>query len=115
MASEVASSASSTGQPISLLFAVAALYVVMSVITFVIYARDKSAAGTRRRRVPENTLQLLSLLCGWPGALLAQRTLRHKTRKTRFLVVFWMVVVLNVVAVAAVLWVADPWGTNAGS
>jgi uncharacterized membrane protein YsdA (DUF1294 family) len=86
----------------------------MSVVTFVVYARDKSAAGTRRRRVPENTLHLLAVFCGWPGALLARRTLRHKTRKTRFLVVFWLTALANVVALAAALWSVDHWGVAGG-
>jgi uncharacterized membrane protein YsdA (DUF1294 family) len=76
----------------------------MSVVTFAVYARDKSAAGARRRRVPENTLHLLALACGWPGALVAQQALRHKTRKRRFRAVFWVTVVVNVAALAVVLW-----------
>lgn len=46
-------------------------------------------------RVPENTLHLLALLGGWPGALYAQQTLRHKTQKTSFRIVFWMTVLAN--------------------
>ena len=74
----------------------------MSVLTFVVYARDKAAAGTRRRRVPEQTLHLLDAACGWPGGFIAQRVLRHKTRKRRFLVAFWATVVLNLALVACV-------------
>lgn len=79
----------------------------MSVITFVAYARDKSAARAHARRIPEATLHCFDLACGWPGGLIAQRRLRHKTRKTRFLVVFWVTVALNLAALAGVLWVAS--------
>ena len=45
---------------------------------------------------PEAALHLLSLCCGWPGALYAQQLLRHKTVKVSFRVGFWFTVVLNV-------------------
>lgn len=77
---------------------VLALYVAVSVITFVVYAIDKRAAVKRRWRVSENTLWLLGLLCGWPGAILAQQLLSHKTRKRSFQIVFWITVALNVAA-----------------
>ena len=37
---------------------------------------------------------------GWPGALLAQDVLRHKTSKPGFLAIFWLMVALNVGALA---------------
>ena len=70
-------------------------YVFLSLITFVVYALDKSAAQGGRRRTPENNLHLLALVGGWPGALAAQNRLRHKSSKTSFLVVFWLTVLLN--------------------
>jgi uncharacterized membrane protein YsdA (DUF1294 family) len=75
-------------------FAVA--YAGLSVITFVVYAIDKSAARRKGPRTPERTLHLLSLAGGWPGALLAQRWLRHKSAKASFRRVFWVTVVVNV-------------------
>ncbi|MFN4360183.1 MAG: DUF1294 domain-containing protein [Hylemonella sp.] len=74
---------------------------VMSLLSYALYAADKRAAHHRRRRVPERTLHLLALLGGWPGALLAQRHLRHKTAKPRFLLVYWLTVAGHVAAVAA--------------
>lgn len=75
--------------------ALPALYLGASLIAYLVYARDKSAAVNRQRRTPENTLHLLALLGGWPGALLAQQRLRHKSNKTAFLAVFWGTVALN--------------------
>ncbi|MBL8421498.1 MAG: DUF1294 domain-containing protein, partial [Dechloromonas sp.] len=46
-------------------------------------------------RTAESTLHLLSLVGGWPGALVAQNRLRHKSRKASFLVAFWATVMLN--------------------
>ena len=64
-------------------------------MAFAAYAIDKSAAKGGRRRIPENSLHLLALAGGWPGAFVAQRLLRHKTRKVSFQVVFWLTVVAN--------------------
>lgn len=68
---------------------------VLSLITFALYACDKSAAAAGQERISERTLQLLALAGGWPGALLGQRLLRHKTRKTAFQLLFWLCVAGN--------------------
>jgi uncharacterized membrane protein YsdA (DUF1294 family)/cold shock CspA family protein len=77
-------------------WSVLACYFVMSVVTYLVYWGDKRAAMVGRWRTPESTLQLMALLCGWPGAWLAQRWLRHKTSKRSFQRVFWLAVVCNV-------------------
>ena len=59
-------------------------YGATSLVTFVAYWRDKRAAVARRWRTPESTLLLLGLVGGWPGAVVAQETLRHKTVKRSF-------------------------------
>ena len=74
-----------------------------SLATFVVYGIDKAAAQRSWRRVPEAHLHLLSLLGGWPGALIAQQLFRHKTRKQPFRTVFFLTVLANV---GAVVW----WG-----
>jgi uncharacterized membrane protein YsdA (DUF1294 family) len=76
---------------------------VASAIAFVLYGVDKAASQSNSRRVAENTLHLFGLLGGWPGALVAQRVFRHKTRKVSFQIVFWGTVVLNCAAVVGVL------------
>lgn len=72
---------------------------LLSLLTYAVYAHDKAAARRRRRRVPERVLHLLALLGGWPGAWLAQRLLRHKSRKLRFQLVFWLTVLLNLAVI----------------
>jgi uncharacterized membrane protein YsdA (DUF1294 family) len=74
---------------------IVSLYLLASGVCFLTYARDKRAARLQTRRTPERTLQTLALLGGWPGALLAQRVLRHKTRKPMFQAVFWGIVLLH--------------------
>jgi uncharacterized membrane protein YsdA (DUF1294 family) len=72
------------------------IYLIASVITFLVYAQDKSAAKHGRWRTKESTLHGLALTGGWPGALLAQKVLRHKSSKAAFQRVFWLTVVVNV-------------------
>ena len=72
------------------------VYGLMSVFTFGYYWRDKSAAQENARRTPEAELQFASLVGGWPGALLAQGLLRHKSKKASFQFVFWLTVFANV-------------------
>ena len=57
---------------------------------------ERDIARLRQRRVAETSLILLGMFCGWPGAILAQQLLRHKTAKPSFRAVFWMSVLLNV-------------------
>lgn len=73
------------------LITVVAIYSLMSVISFVAYLIDKRAARLGRPRTPEVTLHVLELFCGWPGALLAQRLVRHKNAKVGYQVVFWLI------------------------
>lgn len=78
--------------------AVPAASLVLSLMSFWLYASDKSAAQRHARRVPESTLHLIDLLGGWPGGLVARHAYRHKTRKQPFRTVFWCTVVANVAA-----------------
>lgn len=79
---------------------VAALYLLTSIACYVAYAIDKSAAQNRQWRVSEGALLGIGLLGGWPGAIVAQQRLRHKTLKTNFRQAFWGTVALNVLVLA---------------
>ena len=95
--------------------ALAICYACASLVCFGAYAIDKRAARTNRRRTPEQTLLLLGLACGWPGAFVAQVMLRHKTSKRSFQIKFWWTVVLNIVLVAALFAVSANVITLPGS
>lgn len=69
-----------------------------SLAALVLYAQDKAAAQRGRWRTPENTLHLIALLGGWPGALMAQGLFHHKRSKRSFLAMFWLTVLVNCVA-----------------
>ncbi|AFT96972.1 hypothetical protein AMBAS45_17575 [Alteromonas macleodii str. 'Balearic Sea AD45'] len=56
-------------------FIVPIVYGAVSLLTMLLYGIDKSAAKKEKRRISEAKLHILSLLGGWPGALLAQQML----------------------------------------
>lgn len=90
--------------PIELIY----LYSIMSVAAFLMYAKDKIAAESGRWRTAENTLHVLSLLGGWPGAKIAQSFLRHKSQKLSFRITYWVTVVINC---GALYWLITPKGS----
>lgn len=71
------------------------VYAVIAALTFIAYALDKAAAKGNRWRIPESTLHVLALVGGWPGAILAQSILRHKSVKREFRLIFWVTVGIN--------------------
>ncbi|MEZ8649103.1 DUF1294 domain-containing protein [Vibrio splendidus] len=82
-------------------------YLVIGVVTFFVYAKDKRAAINGNWRVPEKTLHIFSVAGGWLGALIAQDKLRHKTQKQPFRAIYWVTVAMNV---AALVWTLTPSG-----
>jgi uncharacterized membrane protein YsdA (DUF1294 family)/cold shock CspA family protein len=92
-----------------LLPVVIGFYLMMSLVTFMAYASDKSAAREGRWRTQEDVLHLLAIFGGWPGALLAQSRLRHKSSKKAFKIVFWATVLFNLAGLA---WLYTESGTS---
>lgn len=80
---------------------IAAVYGLMSLVTFAYYGLDKRRAGNGGWRVPERTLHTLELFGGWPGALAGQSLFRHKRAKSSFMLIFWFIVATHVA-----LWMA---------
>jgi uncharacterized membrane protein YsdA (DUF1294 family)/cold shock CspA family protein len=72
-----------------------AIYSFVSLVTFFVYRIDKLSAECNDWRTSEVRLHLLSLFGGWPGALVAQRILHHKSKKQSFRAVFRITVILN--------------------
>jgi len=74
------------------------LYVGASVLAFLVYWVDKAAAKANDWRLSESVLLVVGLAGGWPGAIVAQQVLRHKSSKVSFRAAFWATVTVNVVA-----------------
>ena len=88
-------------------FLVFVIYAIASLVTLSAYAIDKIAAQRGRWRTSEGTLHLFALLGGWPGALIAQQALRHKTVKKSFRLIFWVTVIVNI---AVLVWLHTSGG-----
>jgi uncharacterized membrane protein YsdA (DUF1294 family) len=78
--------------------------VLGSVFCFAAYGLDKRRAEADRWRISEATLHWLAFLGGWPGGLLGQRAFRHKTRKLKFQLMFWLIVSFHLPLVLLSLW-----------
>lgn len=76
-----------------------AALLLLNGVGFAVAAADKRRAGRGGRRVAERTFHGLALCGAWPGIVVAFLLLRHKTRKTRFLVPFACAVLVNVALV----------------
>ncbi|WP_372662718.1 DUF1294 domain-containing protein [Hydrogenophaga sp.] len=80
--------------------------VMLNLLTFYVYWRDKHAATAGDWRVSENQLHGLALAGGWPGAWFAQQILRHKSSKQPFRSMYWATVGLNYLGLLA--WIFWP-------
>ena len=79
------------------------MYFIFSIVTYIAYARDKAIAKKNSRRlkqtprIPESRMHIFEALGGWPGGLIAQRTIRHKNDKRPYMLVFWLITLLHLV------------------
>lgn len=84
------------------------IYMVMTLffspIEIFLYWRDKRAAVKEKRRTPESTLLTVAALGGWPGAVIAARLFRHKTKKMTYRLQLGTVMTAHLVAVLVVLY-----------
>ncbi|HVK92347.1 MAG TPA: DUF1294 domain-containing protein [Mycoplana sp.] len=85
---------------------VVAILLLVNVLAFLAFWRDKEAARAGEWRVPERMLLGLALVGGSLGAVLAQRLLRHKTRKEPFRSMLKLIIGCQLAF--AIVWIAAP-------
>lgn len=80
---------------------------LVNLCTFAAFWSDKRAALRGTWRTPESSLLRAALLGGTPGAFLARRVFRHKTRKQPFVGHLRTIAFLQIVALGgAIGWYA---------
>ncbi len=94
----------------SFVFTVPLFYLEASLFTYWLYQIDKKlACSGQNSRLPEESLQMFSLIGGWPGALVAQKRLHHKVHKAPFQREFRFVIYGNS---CFLLWLLSDSGTD---
>jgi len=84
---------------------VAATVFLWNIITFALYALDKSRAKRKKWRISEASLITCAFLMGSLGAVIGMSILRHKTQHIKFKLLVPIAVVLNIAMVVAVLFI----------
>ena len=77
-------------------------FLLINMLTLVMYGADKMAARKGMRRVPEATLLVFGVTGGLPGAIVGQQLFRHKTQKQPFKTYFLLSIVVSIAVMAAV-------------
>jgi uncharacterized membrane protein YsdA (DUF1294 family) len=80
-----------------------AFLIAINLWTILRFWQDKQRAMAGERRISEGDLLGLALIGGSPGALLARRLFRHKTRKEPFSTQLLVIVVLQIGALIGFL------------
>ena len=72
-----------------------AVYPITGLVTYWFYAHDKKQANNENWRIPEQTLHFWELIGGWIGGFIAQNTLHHKSEKSSYQSVYWIIVAIH--------------------
>lgn len=86
------------------LLTVLAALLAVNLWTVLRFWQDKARARTGERRIPEANLLGLALIGGTPGAYLARRLFRHKTRKQPFSTVLLLIATVQVGLMLGGVW-----------
>lgn len=71
--------------------------IIINIITFAAMWLDKRKAKKNKRRIPEKTLFILVMLGGGIGGIAGMYTFRHKTKKTRFVIGFPLILIIEII------------------
>lgn len=78
---------------------IASYFLLISLITAIITAADKSKAKKGSFRVPEKVLFILAVLGGSLAEYLTMKTIRHKTLHKRFMIGLPLIIIFQLLLV----------------
>ncbi len=85
-------------------FLIIAIYITMiGLISVIITIYDKIAAKKEKQRIPEKTLLTFAAIGGAAAMLATMKTIRHKTRKKKFMISLPVFMVIHIVLVTLYL------------
>lgn len=87
-----------------MILAAALALLIVNLWTMWRFRDDKRRAMRGLRRISEADLLVLALIGGTPGAFLARRWFRHKTRKQPFSGMLWLILIVQAGALAGFAW-----------
>lgn len=76
---------------------------IINIISFITMYIDKKRAKWGKWRIKESTLFTLALIGGSIGGIAGMYTFRHKTKKTRFIVGFPLVLIVQIISIIILL------------
>lgn len=71
-------------------------FVVINLLTFILYGVDKSRAIKAKWRIPEKTLLLFAVSGGSVGAVLGMQVFHHKTKRALFRIAVPLILIIQV-------------------
>lgn len=76
----------------------------VSLIAFFFTALDKIYAIKNKRRISEKTLLTTIFMGGTIGSVIAMILFKHKTSKERFLLKFYIIVIIQIITISGLLY-----------
>lgn len=83
---------------------IAVYFIIMNIITFILYFTDKYRAIKHQWRIPESLLIGFSFAGGSIGAFVSMKFFRHKTKHLKFKISIPFAMVIHVIIIAFIIY-----------
>jgi uncharacterized membrane protein YsdA (DUF1294 family) len=78
-------------------------FIVLNIVVFASFGKDKLSAKMGWRRTPETTFLTLGLFGAFPAILIGRKLFKHKTTKRKFIVPMWGLFIVQLIFATAYL------------